>query len=172
MIGIGILPNTELADDADLDIDNGVVVNDHCQSSDPRIFAIGDCTAHYSGIYGRRIRLESVHNALEQAKTVANNLCDRDNEYDDVPWFWSDQYDLKLQIAGISSGYDRVIIRGEPAERAFSCLYVRADRLIAIDAINRPRDFVQAKALIASKRSVDGIDLTRTDCGLKELFGG
>ena len=171
VVGIGIVPNVELAEDAELHVDDGIVVNDRCQCSDPRIYAIGDCTAHPNGVYQRQVRLESVHNALEQAKTAANNLCGQDSHYSDVPWFWSDQYDLKLQIAGLSSGYDRVIIRGTPSERAFSCLYIRDDRLIAIDAVNTPRDFVQAKALIAEQRTIGDLDLANADRTLKDLFG-
>ncbi len=96
VVGVGIVPNTELASAAGLEVDNGIVVDDHCRTSDPDIYAVGDCTLHPNGIYGRDLRLESVHNALEQAKTAAANLCGKDVAYSQVPWFWSDQYDLKL----------------------------------------------------------------------------
>ena len=167
--GIGIVPNTELAASAGLDVDNGIVVDTHCRTTDDNIYAVGDCTSHPNGIYGRRIRLESVHNALEQAKTAAANICGEVVEYSQVPWFWSDQYDLKLQIAGLSEGYDEVVIRGEPASRSFSCLYLRNGILIACDAINAPRDFVQSKALIAARRQIAPERLA--DCGvqLKDL---
>ena len=154
VIGVGILPNTELATEAGLDIDNGIVVDDHCRTADPDVYAAGDCTSHPNAIYGRRLRLESVHNAVEQAKTAAANICGQDTSYSQVPWFWSDQYDLKLQIAGLSEGYESVAIRGNPVERSFSCLYLKENRLIAVDAINAPRDFVQSKQLIA-----DGIEI-------------
>ena len=152
--GIGIVPNTELAASAGLEVDNGIVVDAHCRTADDNIYAVGDCTSHPNGIYGRRIRLESVHNALEQAKTAAANICGETVEYRQVPWFWSDQYDLKLQIAGLSEGYDEVVIRGEPAARSFSCLYLRDGILIACDSINAPRDFVQSKALIEARREI------------------
>ena len=168
VIGVGILPNTELAADAGLTVDNGIVVDDHCRSDDPDIFAVGDCTLHPNAIYGRKLRLESVHNALEQAKTAAANICGKDVAYQQVPWFWSDQYDLKLQIAGLSEGYDDVVIRGNPAERSFSCLYLRDGGLIAVDAINAPRDFVQSKPLIANRVSVAIEKLADPAIALKE----
>jgi 3-phenylpropionate/trans-cinnamate dioxygenase ferredoxin reductase subunit len=169
VVGVGIVPNTELAAMAGLDVDNGVVVDDHCQTSDADIFAIGDCTSHPNSIYGRRLRLESVHNALEQAKTAAANICGEDTAYSQVPWFWSDQYDLKLQIAGISEGYDDVVVRGDPQAASFSCLYLRDDRLIACDAINAPRDFIQSKALIAERMTIDPRRLVDSGTQLKDL---
>ena len=167
--GIGIVPNTELAASAGLEVDNGIVVDAHCRTADPNIYAVGDCTSHPNHIYGRRIRLESVHNALEQAKTAAANICAEAVEYSQVPWFWSDQYDLKLQIAGLSEGYDNVVIRGEPAMRAFSCLYLRDGVLIACDAVNAPRDFVQSKALIAARLRIAPDRLADAGTQLKDL---
>jgi 3-phenylpropionate/trans-cinnamate dioxygenase ferredoxin reductase subunit len=169
IIGVGILPNTEIAEQAGLDISNGIVVDDRCQTSDPNIYAVGDCTSHPNDIYGRRLRLESVHNAVEQAKTAANNLCGRETRYSDVPWFWSDQYDLKLQIAGLSEGYDDVVIRGNPADRSFACVYLRKGRLIAIDAVNAPRDFVHSKALIAAQALISTDKLADAEISLKDL---
>lgn len=169
VIGVGILPNTELAAAAGLTVDDGVSVDDHCRTDDPDIFAVGDCTTHPNAIYDRQLRLESVHNAVEQAKTAAANICGKDSAYSQVPWFWSDQYDLKLQIAGLSEGYDDVVIRGNPAERAFSCLYLRNERLIACDAINAPRDFVQSKQLIADQVDIDVEKLADPGVALKEL---
>jgi len=172
VIGVGILPNTELATAAGLAVDDGIVVDDRCQTSDPDIFAIGDCTMHPNPIFGRSLRLESVHNALEQAKTAAANLCGKSVQYAQVPWFWSDQYDLKLQIAGLSSGYDDVVIRGNPADRAFSCLYLLEERLIAVDAINAPRDFVQSKSLIAERTRLAIDRLADDSVALKDLVAG
>ena len=169
IIGVGILPNVELAHAAGLETDNGIVVDDHCLTSDPDIYAVGDCTLHPNAIYDRMLRLESVHNALEQARTAAANICGKDTAYCQVPWFWSDQYDLKLQIAGLSEGYDDVVIRGNPAERSFSCLYLREGRLIATDAINAPRDFVQSKQLIADRAELDPEKLADSSLALKEL---
>jgi 3-phenylpropionate/trans-cinnamate dioxygenase ferredoxin reductase subunit len=155
IIGAGILPNCDLAEQAGLVIDNGIVVNEQCQTSDTDIFAVGDCTLHPNSIYGRRVRLESVHNALEQAKTAASNICGDELHYSQVPWFWSDQYDLKLQIAGLSEGYDQTLVRGAPADKKFACLYLKDRVLIAVDAINAPREFMQAKTLIASHAIID-----------------
>lgn len=169
IVGVGILPNTALAEAAGLSVSNGIVVDDRCQSSDSDIYAIGDCTSHPSLIYGRNLRLESVHNALEQAKTAAANLCGEDLVYSQVPWFWSDQYDLKLQIAGLSEGYDDVVIRGDQTQRSFSCLYLKNDQLIAIDAINSARDFIQAKPLIANGLKPDRRQLADTKIMLKDL---
>jgi len=169
IVGIGILPNIELATDAGLVVDNGIVVDDRCQTSDSDIYAVGDCTAHPNTIYGRQIRLESVHNALEQARTVVGNICGKEMHYSQVPWFWSDQYDLKLQIAGLSEGYDSSIIRGNPADRSFACLYLKENRLIATDAVNSAKEFVQSKVLIASRTIVDRDKLADKKVELKEL---
>lgn len=169
VVGIGIVANTELAVDAGLEVDDGIIVDDHCQTSDTDIYAVGDCTRHPNRIYGRSLRLESVHNAVEQAKTAASNLCGKESQYTQVPWFWSDQYDLKLQIAGLSEGYDDVVIRGNPAERSFACLYLRDKRLIAVDAVNAPRDFVQSKALIAEGTIIASDRLANADESLKDL---
>ena len=155
VVGIGIVPATELAASAGLAVEDGILVDSRCRTSDERIFAIGDCTMHPSTLYGRRVRLESVQNALSQARTAAANICGGDLEYAEVPWFWSDQYDLKLQIAGLSQGYSGVILRGDPAGRSFSCLYLEDGRLIAVDAVNSPRDFMQGKSLIAGRAILD-----------------
>ena len=169
VIGVGIVPNTELATHADIIVADGIVVNDQCQTNDPDIYAVGDCTSHPNSIYGRQLRLESVHNAVEQAKTAASNICGKETHYSQVPWFWSDQYDLKLQIAGLSTGYDDVVIRGNPADRSFACLYLKDGKLIAADAVNSPKEFVQSKALIAAHTVVDRDKLADTEVQLKEL---
>jgi 3-phenylpropionate/trans-cinnamate dioxygenase ferredoxin reductase subunit len=169
VIGIGIVPNVELAADCGLTVSNGIVVDDHCRTSDTRIFAIGDCTWHPNDILGFDLRLESVHNALEQAKTAAANICGGDLAYAQVPWFWSDQYDLKLQIAGLSQGYDQVVIRGDRNSRSFSCLYLRKGALIAVDAVNAPKDFVQSKPLIAAHAKIDPEVLSDTGIQLKDM---
>ncbi len=170
VVGVGILPNTELAIEAGLRVEDGIVVDDTCQSSDPSVYAVGDCTRHPNAIYDRQLRLESVHNALEQAKTAVNNICGVETHYSEVPWFWSDQYDLKLQIAGLSTDYDDVIIRGSPADRSFACLYLKDSRLIATDAVNSPKEFVQSKALIASRMRISRDRLADSDIQLKDLL--
>jgi 3-phenylpropionate/trans-cinnamate dioxygenase ferredoxin reductase subunit len=169
VIGIGIVPNTELAVEAGLEVNDGIVVDDCCRSADPDVFAVGDCTFHPNSILGRSIRLESVHNALEQARTVASNLCGERVCYAEVPWFWSDQYDLKLQIAGLAQGYDRALVRGDPASRSFSCVYLRDGRMIAVDAINNPRDFLQGKKLIGEGAALDLDRVTDKEVELKDL---
>lgn len=168
VIGIGIVPNLELAAECGLDVRNGIVVDDHCRTTDPDIYAIGDCTFHPNALLDTCLRLESVHNALEQAKTAAANICGADVTYSQVPWFWSDQYDLKLQIAGISQGYDEVVMRGDPSAKSFSCLYLRNGALIAVDAVNAPKDYVQSKALIAAHARIDPAVLADTDTQLKD----
>jgi 3-phenylpropionate/trans-cinnamate dioxygenase ferredoxin reductase subunit len=169
VVGVGILPNTEIAEVAGLAIDNGIVVDDRCQTEDPDIYAIGDCTSHPNSIYGRRLRLESVHNALEQAKTAASNVCGIEARYSQVPWFWSDQYDIKLQIAGLSEGYDQTVLRGDTATASFACFYLKNGILIAVDAINSPREFIQSKALIANHAEVDPLQLADENIALRDL---
>ncbi|HEX7718332.1 MAG TPA: FAD-dependent oxidoreductase [Woeseiaceae bacterium] len=169
IVGIGILPNTDLADEAGLIIDDGIVVDDRCRTSDPDIYAIGDCTFHPNALLGRNVRLESVHNALEQARTAAGNLCGEALQYADIPWFWSDQYDLKLQIAGLSQGYDQTVLRGNPQQRAFACVYLKEGAMIAIDAINSPKDFLQAKPLIARHAVFNPERLADDSVELKDL---
>lgn len=169
VIGIGIVPNTELAAEAGLGINDGILVDESCRTADPDIFAVGDCTFHPNRIIGRSVRLESVHNALEQARTAAAIVCGEDAAYAEVPWFWSDQYDLKLQIAGLSQGYEEAILRGDPASRSFSCAYLRAGRMIALDAVNCPKDFLQAKKVIAEGGRIDRARLADPGVELKAL---
>ena len=155
LVGIGVVPNVELATDAGIDVDNGIRVNDRCQTNIESVYAIGDCTNHPNSLLNQRLRLESVQNAIEQAKVAASNICGEDARYAEVPWFWSDQYDLKLQIAGISHSDDRAVLRGDPATRSFSCVYLRNGRIVAINSINSPRDFMQSKSLISAHALMD-----------------
>ena len=169
VVGVGILPNSEIAEAAGLDVINGIIVDDTCRTTDPDVYAIGDCTSHPNTIYGRLLRLESVHNALEQAKTAASNICGVESHYSQVPWFWSDQYELKLQIAGLSEGYDDVVLRGDPSNGNFACCYLKDGVLIAVDAINSPREFMQSKALIAKRAKIDRDKLANAKLALKDL---
>jgi 3-phenylpropionate/trans-cinnamate dioxygenase ferredoxin reductase subunit len=155
VIGVGAVPNDALAQAAGLEVANGVVVDAFGRTGDPAIFAAGDVTNHPNALFARRLRLESVHNAMEQAKAVARAIAGQPQPYADVPWFWSDQYDLKLQIAGVGDPDDELILRGDPAARAFSCLHLRNDRLVAIDCVNRGGDFLVAKKLIAAGATLD-----------------
>jgi 3-phenylpropionate/trans-cinnamate dioxygenase ferredoxin reductase component len=155
IVGIGIVPVTELAQAAGLACEDGICVDEYARTSHPEVFAAGDCTRHPNALLGRRLRLESVHNALEQARTAAATLCGEDRPYNQVPWFWSDQYETKLQIAGLAEHHDQVVLRGDPASGSFSACYLRGDALVALDAVNGPRDFMQAKKLLAQGARVD-----------------
>ncbi|MGH8488710.1 MAG: NAD(P)/FAD-dependent oxidoreductase [Gammaproteobacteria bacterium] len=154
IIGVGIVPNVELAAAAGLPTDNGILVDEFGRTSDPRIVAAGDCTNHPSLIYGRRVRLESVQNAMSQARVAAAALAGKPKPDTDVPTFWSEQYDLRLQIAGLSQNYDDVIVRGDPAERAFALFYLKEGILVAVDAINKPTEFMHSRRLIADRARV------------------
>ena len=169
VVGIGIVPNVTLAEEAGLATDDGIAVDEFCRTTDPDIYAAGDCASFSHPLYERFLRLESVQNAHDQAMVVARSLCGAAEPYTDLPWFWSDQYDVKLQIAGLSDGYDTVIERGNSAEgRAFSLCYLRDGRLIAVDAVNRPKDFVMAKKVVASGGRVDPVELADPDLPLQE----
>lgn len=169
VIGVGIVPNQELAASAGLAVDNGIVVDEFCQTSDGNIVAAGDCTNHPNAVLGSRIRLESVHNALEQAKTAAATLCGSPKEYAQVPWFWSDQYDVKFQIAGLSQGHDKVVVRGDPAKRKFAAFYLKDGVLIAVDAINAAQEYMASRKLIAQKAKIAPDRLADTSIPMKEM---
>jgi 3-phenylpropionate/trans-cinnamate dioxygenase ferredoxin reductase subunit len=169
IVGIGVLPNVELAQEAGIVCDNGIMVDEYCRTSDPDVLAIGDCTNHPNGLLGRRLRLESVHNALEQAKTAASTILGSLEPYNQVPWFWSDQYDLKLQIAGLSSRSDQAVIRGEPKSRSFAAFFLNDGRLAAVYAINSPREFMLSKKLIALGARPDPALLGDTSVPFKEI---
>lgn len=167
--GIGIAPETALAEQCGLELDNGIVTDRACRTSDPNIYAIGDCAARPMAHYGdRRFRLESVHNAVEGAKIAAASIMGGEHA-EEAPWFWSDQYDIKLQIAGLHQGYDRIVWRGAPAERSFAAFYYRGDRLLAVDAVNRPGEYLGAKALIQSGRTLAPETLADPSRTMKEL---
>ena len=173
VVGIGVVPNSELAEHAGLACRNGIVVDVAARTSDPDIVAAGDCTQHMNGFLAREIRLESVQNAADQAKVAAATLLGQDAAYHQVPWFWSDQYDVKLQIAGIGMPYDACVVRGERTSRAFSVLYFRAGRLVGADSINRPAEHMAVRKLLARGASLDAaaaatIDLVQLARGLTD----
>lgn len=149
LIGIGAVPATALAEAAGLDVANGVVVDDRTRTSDPAIFAAGDCANFPSALYGRRLRLESAPNAIDQAKVAGSVIAGRDAVYDPTPWFWSDQYDVKLQTAGLCEGADQTVVRR--AGRAVSVWYLKSGRLIAVDAMNDAPAYAVGRRLIAAK---------------------
>jgi 3-phenylpropionate/trans-cinnamate dioxygenase ferredoxin reductase subunit len=155
VIGVGLTPNVELALDAGLAVEDGIAVDSCCRTSDPDILAVGDCTSHPCAYLGRRVRLESVPSTMAQARAAASELCGNPRPNVAVPWFWSDQYDLKLQMVGLSAVHDEMVLRGDPAARSFLALYLRDGRLIAADAVCRPREFGQARKLIAAGPPVD-----------------
>ncbi|MEO1476636.1 MAG: FAD-dependent oxidoreductase [Pseudomonadota bacterium] len=169
LVGIGILPNQELAEDAGIACGNGILTDRDARTNDPRIFAAGDCASRPLVHYGRTGRLESVHNAIEQGKLAAAAILGRPRPPEDTPWFWSDQYDTKLQIAGLSAGYDEVSVRGDPDSGSFAAFYFRAGRLIAVDAINAAPEFLVAKKLIMTGTSLAPCDLSDTSVSMKEL---
>ena len=172
VVGIGIIPNTALAVEAGLEVENGIVVDEFCRTSDPGICAAGDCTSHPNAVYGRRIRLESVHNAIEQGKTAAATLAGKEKPYDQVPWFWSDQYDLKLQIVGLSAGYTEAVVRGDPENsRSFAVFYLKDGVLVAVDAVNRAPEFMMAKILTQKKEKLDPARIRDESIGVKEIAG-
>jgi 3-phenylpropionate/trans-cinnamate dioxygenase ferredoxin reductase subunit len=169
IVGIGILPDVTLAAAAGLRCDNGVWVDEQCRTSDENVYAAGDCTNHPSVRYGRRVRLESVDNAVEQAKTAAANICGKSARHEHIPWFWSDQYDVKLQIAGLSEGYDRTVLRGDPESGSFALYYFAGEELLAVDAINSMRDFMTGKKWLAERKRPDPALLADTTLDLKTL---
>ncbi|MBV6416648.1 MAG: Ferredoxin--NAD(P)(+) reductase fdr [Steroidobacteraceae bacterium] len=169
IVGVGVAPVDDLARAAGLACDDGIVVDEFCRTSDPHIHAAGDCTHHPSLRYGRRLRLESVDHAFEQATSAALNMLGIETVHDRTPWFWSDQYDLKLVIVGLAQGHDRMVLRGDPASRSFSACYLRSGELIAVDTVNAPRDQMAARKLVAARVHPDPerlADITRPlrDC--------
>ena len=149
--GIGVVPNVELARDAGLPVGNGITTDQHLQTPDPRIFAIGDCAECPSLYAGACVRLESVQNAVDQAASVAKTIVGHRAPYTAVPWFWTDQYDIHLQMAGLPMGFDQVVTRGDPETRKFSVFYFTSGRLRAVDSINRPAEHLTARKLIGAR---------------------
>jgi len=165
--GIGILPATQLAEAAGLVIENGIRTDSHGRTSDPHIWAAGDCASF--PWQGGRLRLESVQNAIDQADLVADNILGADKDYVPMPWFWSDQYDCKLQIAGLNTGYDRIVTRG-PDGAAVSFWYFKGDRLLAVDAMNDSRAYMVGKRLLETDRGVDAGVISNPATNLKSLL--
>ncbi|MGH3629793.1 MAG: NAD(P)/FAD-dependent oxidoreductase, partial [Sciscionella sp.] len=171
LVGIGIAARTALAEQIGLLCDGGIVVDEFARTSVPSVVAAGDCTVLPNPLTGEgRVRLESVQNAVSQAKVAAATLAERPNPYTDVPWFWSDQYDLKLQIAGLASGYDDFVVRGDPASERFSVLYYRNGRLVAADAVNCVRDYLTVRKALAQGVTIPADAARRTDTPLKSLL--
>ena len=169
IVGIGILPNSELALEAGLDAANGIRVDAHGQTAVAGIAAAGDCTRQTHPLIDGEIRLESVHNAIGQAKAVSATLCGQPTPFEELPWFWSDQYDMKLQIAGVSRDYDQTVFRGDPESNSFSLFYLRRGVAVAVDCINNPRVFMMARKLLPLGRDVPADVLADPDSDLGEF---
>jgi 3-phenylpropionate/trans-cinnamate dioxygenase ferredoxin reductase subunit len=154
VIAAGVVPNSEMAEEAGLAVANGVVVDERLLTSDPSISAIGDCAAHPNPYGIGMVRLESVQNAVDQAKCVAARLTGNDRPYDSLPWFWSHQGAAKLQIAGLGMGADDAVMRGDPASGKFSVFVYRAGRLIAVESVNSPGDHMVARRILSARQSI------------------
>lgn len=169
VIGIGVLPNVELAHEAGLTTSNGIAVDEYLRTSDENIFAIGDCAEYPDAHGGGRVRLESVQNAVDQAVAIARTIVGRPAPYTAVPWFWSDQFDLRLQMVGLSFGFDQTVIRGMMESRKFSVFYFRNRQLLGIDSINRPADHMAGRKLIAARKPVTPEQAADEAVNLKDL---
>ena len=169
IVAVGITPCTALAESAGLAIDNGIAVDTAFRSTAPSVLAAGDCTSFVHEWVGRRIRLESVQNAIEQGKVAAASICGLEASFDQIPWFWSDQYDLKLQIAGLSTGFDTTVTRGNPDAGSFSVFYFKDGRVIASDSVNDPRSFIAARTHLKTKPRWPADKIADTDYDLSEL---
>lgn len=168
--GVGMIPNIEPAIRAGFASAEGIVVDSLSRTSEEDIVAAGDCTVQQHAIYDRSLRIESVPNALEQARAAASWLCGKPVPNRSVPWFWSDQYDMKLQMAGLSNGYDQCVIRGDIDGRSFSAFYLAGERLLAVDAVNKPMDFMQVKRALAGPVNVRAEALSDERIPLKEAL--
>jgi 3-phenylpropionate/trans-cinnamate dioxygenase ferredoxin reductase subunit len=175
LVGIGVIPNTELAEQMGLAVDNGIVVDAHALASDGSTVAVGDCANMPNPVpgspAGERIRLESVNNAIEHAKVAAYSLMGRREEYAGIPWFWSNQADLKLQIAGLSMGFDQTVVRRDDERGKFSVLYYRGGRIIAADCVNAPLDFMAVKNALAKGQNIPADAAGDPTVQLKSLAG-
>ena len=169
-IGVGAVPNVELAAAAGLPVENGIAVDDQARTADPDIFAAGDATNHPNAPLGRRIRLESWQNAQNQAIVAAAAMCGGDARYAEVPWFWSDQYDVNLQIIGLPDAWDRIVVRRYEKERSLTFAYVKHGRVIGGNALNAPRDIPVLRQLIQTRHPIDPIALADAARPLRELL--
>lgn len=169
LVGVGAHPNDELAAASGLECVRGVAVDDDARTADPAIFAIGDVAHRPLPLYGRMFRLESVPNALEQAKQAASAICGRPRPSPEAPWFWSDQYDLKLQIAGLPFDVDRTVVRGDPAAGRFAVFHLKGDQLQAVEAVNAPPEFMAGRQLILNRKAVSAEKLADPAVSMKEV---
>jgi 3-phenylpropionate/trans-cinnamate dioxygenase ferredoxin reductase subunit len=171
IVGIGVEPCIELAAQLDLETSGGIVVDQYARTSNPTVVAAGDCTVQPNPLTGLgRVRLESVQNAVSQAKAAAATLIGRREPNDSVPWFWSDQYDLKLQIAGLSGGHDDYVVRGDIDGESFSVLYYRDGTLLSVDAVNAPGDYMAVRKALTQGATISAEAAASRAVALKELI--
>jgi 3-phenylpropionate/trans-cinnamate dioxygenase ferredoxin reductase subunit len=169
VIGIGIVPNVELAAAAGLEVANGIVVDEFGRTSDPAIFAAGDCALQPNAFTGRRLRLESYQNAQDQAMAVARNMVGEPKAYEDSLWVWSDQHDVNLQMTGLPEGYDKLVQRGDPASGAFMLFYLKEGRIVAVNTVNLGREMKPAQRLMQSRKVFDPAQLADPNMRLLKL---
>src|SRR6201999_3212944 len=167
VVGVGVLPNIELAHEAGLPVAAGIIVNEQLLTSDPHISAVGDCALFESPRFGGSLRLESVQNATDHARCVAARLTGNAKAYDGLPWFWSDQGPDKLQIAGLTTGYDHVAVRGNPGEGSFSAFCYKSGRLVGVESVNRAGDHMFGRRLLAVNGSITPEQATDLSFDLK-----
>ena len=171
VVGLGVEPVTELLADTGAEIDNGIAVDEFCRTGVEGIYAAGDVANHYHPVFERRIRVEHWQNALNQGPAAARNMLGKDEPYDDIPWFWSDQYDFNLQYTGFHTEWDEVIVRGSMEERNFVAFYRKDERVLAAVAVNRGKDLRRSMRLIKAQRPVDATKLQDPDVDLRALVG-
>jgi 3-phenylpropionate/trans-cinnamate dioxygenase ferredoxin reductase component len=171
VVGLGVEPVTELLADTGAQIDNGIVVDEFCRTGVEGIYAAGDVANHYHPVFERRIRVEHWQNALNQGPAAARNMLGKDEPYDDIPWFWSDQYDFNLQYTGFHTEWDELIVRGSMEERNFVAFYRKDERVLAAVAVNRGKDLRRSMRLIKAQRPVDATKLQDPDVDLRALVG-
>jgi 3-phenylpropionate/trans-cinnamate dioxygenase ferredoxin reductase subunit len=170
IVGIGVAPNVELASDADIAVENGILVNEFMETSAPNVLAIGDAVSFEHWELGRRVRLESVQNAVDQGKTAAATIMGKRHAYREVPWFWSDQGDVKLQMVGLSQPANASVVRGKPEVGAFSVFHYAGERLVAIDSVNKAADHMVGRRLLAAGISPPPEVVTDETTDLKALI--
>jgi 3-phenylpropionate/trans-cinnamate dioxygenase ferredoxin reductase subunit len=169
LVSIGVIPETALAEAAGLPCDDGIVVDEFTRTGDPDILAIGDCTRHRNLFFEKMQRLESVANAVDQARTAAATLMGEEKPYDSAPWFWSNQYDVRLQMVGLSQNHDQRVLRGSTEDKEFAVFYLRGGSVIAVDAVNLPIAFMVGKQLVQHRKSVCAKALSDPRTDLKSL---
>ena len=170
IIGAGVIPNTEIAQNSGVSCENGILVDEFGRTNFKNVFACGDCTSHPNKLLNMQLRLESVHNAMEQSKAAAMSVLDKPAEYSQIPWFWSDQYDHKLQIVGISGSHDTVTMRGSTDASKFMLFYTRGEELVAVDAVNNPKDFLICRKLVANKVKIKTDMISDLNLNLNDLI--